>query len=149
MKNIVIISFLVLGLGLKGFAQTTSTKRLLTSNELKQLKTLKDSILSELKSVYTKEVNERSPGKYQPQRIALVRAYLLLFNFMSDRLEVVNFTSKNVIDIVGKPDRIYLEDNYEIYEYTSLNRPYLRLKNLKYQLVFKNNELVFVHHQNN
>lgn len=146
MKKIVISCIFITCFVLIGFAQDAGTpKRALTKNEAKQLKVVRDSILTELKSIYRKEVQENSPGKYQPQRIALVREYLLLFNFISERLEVIYFSPKDVMDIVGKPDKIFDEDGYQVYEYSSLNRPYLRLKNLKYQLVFKNNELVFVH----
>ena len=124
-------------------------KRMLSKSELKQLQVVKDSILFQLRYIYNKELKENSPGKYQPQRIALVREYLLLFQFINERLDVIGFTTKNVKDIVGPPDRIFDDDGYQIYEYTSLNRPYLKLKNLKYQLVFKNDELVFVHSKNN
>jgi hypothetical protein len=146
MKSIVISCVLIICLVSAGFAQETGLpKRMLTKNEITQLKTVRDSILYELKLIYSKEISENSPGKYQPQRIALVREYLLLFGFMSDRLDVIRFNTQEVINIVGKPDRIFDEAGYQIYEYTSLNRPYLRLKNLKYHLVFNNNELVFVH----
>lgn len=142
---------IIWGAATKSVAQNNNAvpKRMLSKSELKQLQVVKDSILFQLKYIYNKEIKENSPGKYQPQRIALVREYLLLFNFINERLDVIGFTTKNVKDIVGSPDRIFEEDGYQIYEYTSLNRPYLKLKNLKYQLVFKNDELVFVHTKNN
>ncbi len=119
-------------------------KRILTTLEYKQLVHYSDSITNQLKLYYKLELKEQQPGKYQPERIGYIRGYLWLFTYLEQQLEVVSFSSNQIKRILGTPDLSYQEDGYDVFEYTWANRNYLKLKNLKYHFVFKNNELVYI-----
>ncbi len=125
-------------------AQTNSGKRTPTHAELKQLSSYCDSLLREMKRIYKLEKQENTPGKYQPQRIALVRSYLWIYQYLDKQLSVVAFTERDVIKILGRPNNRYLENDYEVFAYTDLDKPYLRLKNFNYKLIFKAKQLVLV-----
>lgn len=144
MKNLSVLFFV--GLFITCFqtgAQTThSGKRLLLKYEEKQLSAFKDSLLNELKLLYIDEVKNNSPGKNQPQRIALVRDYLLLFAYVQEQINIIYFTENSIIRILGKPDSITTENKIRKYHYQSINKPYLRLKNFNHTLLFYNNELI-------
>lgn len=144
MKNLTVLFLLAFFINcFQTVAQTThSGKRLLLKTEEKQLAAFKDSLLNELKLLYVDEVKQNAPGKNQPQRIALVRDYLLLFAYVQEQKDIIHFTESSIIRILGKPDKISIENNTKKYHYQSINKPYLRLKNFNHTLYFYNNELV-------
>jgi hypothetical protein len=142
-KAVVFIIFFIACLQLKVAAQQ-NYKRTLTASEVKILTHYSDSILKQIKKIHRKEIREQLPGKYQPQRIALVRDFLWLFEYFENQYPVVNFTSKNIINIIGLADKTFTEDGYLVMEYTAQNNPHLKLKNLRYTFVFKNNSLIMV-----
>ena len=119
-------------------------KRKLTTTEVKQLSHYSDSILNQIKKIHRNEIREQAPGKYQPQRIALVRDYLWLFEFLEYQYQTVDISIKNVISIIGEADKTHIEEEFTVKEYTAQNNPHLKLKNFKYSLVFKKNYLVMV-----
>lgn len=121
-----------------------NTKRIPTNAELKQLSSYCDSLQRELKRIYKLEKQENTPGKYQPQRIALVRSYLWIYQYLDKQLSIVAFTEKDIVKILGKPNKRYLENDYEVFQYNDLDKPFLRLKNFDYKLVFKANQLALV-----
>jgi hypothetical protein len=125
-------------------AQTAGGKRTPTNAELKQLSSYCDSLLREMKRIYKLEKQENTPGKYQPQRIALVRSYLWIYQYLDKQLSVVAFSERDVIRILGRPNSRYPENDYEVFAYTDLDKPYLRLKNFNYKLIFKAKQLVLV-----
>jgi hypothetical protein len=126
------------------YAQKSSDKRVLTPPELKQLANYCDSLQRELKIIYKQELKENSPGKYQPQRIALVRSYLWIFQYLTQGVDVLSISTKDVIKILGKPDVTYQVANYQTFQYNGINKPYLKLKNFNYQLMFNNKQLIQV-----
>jgi len=119
-------------------------KRKLTTTEVKQLSHYSDSILNQIKKIHRNEIREQAPGKYQPQRIALLRDYLWLFEFLEYQYQTVDISLKNVISIIGEADKTHIEEEFTVKEYTAQNNPHLKLKNFKYSLVFKKNYLVMV-----
>lgn len=119
-------------------------KRKLTTTEVKQLSHYSDSILNQIKKIHRNEIREQAPGKYQPQRIALVRDYLWLFEFLEYQYQTVDISIKNVISIIGEADKTHIEEEFTVKEYTAQNNPHIKLKNFKYSLVFKKNYLVMV-----
>lgn len=125
-------------------AKAQLTKRQFTPAEVKTLSHYNDSILQELKYLYKLEVKEQAPGKYQPQRIALVRSFLWTFQYLEQQKSVVSISKRDVMKILGKADSISSEDGYEIFQYNGINKPYLHLKNFRYTLVFNKDELVMV-----
>jgi hypothetical protein len=142
-KAVVFIIFFIACLQLKVAAQQ-NYKRTLTASEVKILTRYSDSILKQIKKIHRKEIREQLPGKYQPQRIALVRDFLWLFEYFENQYPVVNFTSKNIINIIGLADKTFTEDGYLVMEYTAQNNPHLKLKNFRYTFVFKNDSLIMV-----
>lgn len=144
MKKIHVLLFILIQtLALPLLAQS-EVKRVLNHQEIEQLKNYSDSILLQLKKIYFKELKEKTPAKYQPQRIALVRDFLWLFEFFEEQYTVINLSKKNVIKIIGKADKIYQEDGFDVFDYNLQNNPHFKLKNFKYSFVFKNNILVSV-----
>lgn len=139
---LLLVGLMFIGSMLK--AQINSSKRKPTNAELKQLSSYCDSLQRELKRIYKAEKQEEAPGKYQPQRIALVRNYLWIYQYLDKQLSVVAFSERDVIKILGKPNQRYPENDYEVFAYTDLDKPYLRLKNFNYKLIFKANYLALV-----
>lgn len=143
MNRILLIGLFCVGCAMVLVGQQP-TNRPISVAELKYLSLHKDSVLNQLKFYHKLETQQNAPNKYQPERIALVREYLLQFDYLSTQLNVVSFKPNEVVKIVGKPDSNYIELGNRIYLYTALNKPYLRIKNLKYRLVFTNQQLVQV-----
>jgi hypothetical protein len=113
-------------------------------SELKQLTGMADSLMLELKKLYKLELASNASGKYQPERISLIRTYLLLFDYVQRRCEVATFNKADVLHIFGKPDSIaYSADktNTRFY-YNTLIKKYVRIVNLRYRFYFKGNELI-------
>ena len=144
MKKAVVLLLFFVACAQLHIAAQQEVNRKLTSAEVKQLSHYSDSIINQIKKIHRKEVREQAPGKYQPQRIALVRDYLWLFEYLEYQYQVVDISIKNVIAIIGEADKTYMEEGFVIKEYTAQNNPHLKLKNFKYSLVFKNNYLVMV-----
>lgn len=142
MKALTLVVFI--SLSVFAFAQEQYGKRLITSVEVGQMSYHRDTIISALNRLYKKEKKLNSPGKYQPQRIELVRQYVLIFQQIERQHEFVYYSTADIKSILGKPDHSYYEDGYLVYEYHSLKSKFVSLKNINYSLVFKNNELVFV-----
>lgn len=138
----VVILLLTLGITHWCNAQVNASKRDFTNAELKQLTQYSDSIQQELKRLYKAELKENSPGKYQPQRLALVRSYLWIFDYLEHQRSVVAITSKQTEKILGHPDAHYQSGKYLVFQYKGLNKPYLKLKNMEYQFWFHSNQLI-------
>jgi hypothetical protein len=119
-------------------------KRMLGANELYKLSYHKDTLLKAINNLYLLEKKENAPGKYQPQRIELVRQYLLLFKQIQNQYEFVYYSTSSIIQILGKPDKSYYDDDYLVYEYNSIKNKFVSIKNIHYHLVFDNDELVFI-----
>lgn len=128
-------------------AQTThiDERRKATKEEVRVLAHLADSFFSELKVLYKMEVKENSPRKYQPERIALVRSYLLLFQHMETSCEVVAYDKNDITQIFGKPDTVIIKEHSTHKEmqwlYGNLQRKYVRINNLRYRFYYANNNL--------
>ena len=101
-----------------------------------------DSIRIELKRLYKRENREKAPNKYQPERNAYIRAYLVLFSTIKQYLNAVKFSETDIIKILGKPNEIQNNGDQVIYVYSSLDKLYVKAKNFKYTLIFRNNELI-------
>lgn len=142
MKKLTLAIFI--GFTVCAFAQDQYGKRLITAVEVGQMSYHRDTIISALNRLYKKEKKLNSPGKYQPQRIELVRQYVLIFQQIERQHEFVYYSTADIKSILGKPDLYYNEDGYLVYEYQSLKSKFVSLKNINYSMVFKNNELVFV-----
>jgi hypothetical protein len=142
-KAVVFIMFFMACQQLEVAAQQ-NYKRTLTASEVKILTHYSDSILNQIKKIHRKEIREQAFGKYQPQRIALVRDFLWLFEFFESQYTVVNFSPKNIITIIGNADKTYTEEGYLVMDYTAQNNPHLKHKNIRYTFVFKNNSLIMV-----
>ena len=142
-KAVVFIMFFIACLQLKVAAQQ-NYKRTLTASEVKILNHYSDSILNQIKKIHRKEIREQAPGKYQPQRIALVRDFLWMFEYFENQYQVVNFTTKNIITIIADADKTYTDHSYLVMEYTAQNNPHLKLKNFRYTFVFKDDSLLMV-----
>lgn len=126
--------------------ETDSLKPKVPKSEVKQLSHMADSIMKELKMLYKKEVKESATNKYQPERIALVRTYILLFDYIQNRCEVAAFRKQDIIAIFGKPDTLYKQkgtNNFELY-YNKVIKKYVRIVNLRYRFYFKDGQLVRV-----
>jgi hypothetical protein len=126
--------------------KTADTRRSATNREVKVLAHLADSVLGELKTLYKIEQKENSPQKYQPDRIALVRSYLLIFQHIENSCTIVAYEKKDIQQIFGKPDTMYTvltpSKNREIeWLYGRLERKYVRIRNLRYRFFFKNGVL--------
>lgn len=119
-------------------------KRPISGSEIRQLAQHRDTLVRDLNRLYKKEKRLNTPGKYQPERIALVRQYLLLFEYLEEQADIVYFSEENVISILGTPDSTYRETGYHVFLYNSINNRYFRIRNIQYNLVFKDKELVFV-----
>lgn len=143
----ILILSILLALAARGLSQEQYGKRLLTVSELARMSYHHDTIISALGRLYKQEKKENAPGKYQPQRIELVRQYILIFQQIERQHEFVYYSKSDVVAIVGKPDSSYEEDGFQVYEYRSLKSKFVSLKNINYNMVFKNNELVFVKQQ--
>ncbi len=154
MKKNVVILFLLFSGALH--AQTNDEqlepeRRKATKQEVKTLAHLADSFLTELKTLYKLEVAENSPRKYQPERIALVRSYLMVFQAIENSSSVVAYSSADINQIFGKPDTIVKRPppiqpkaNSPVeteWLYGKLQTKYVRINNLRYRFYFKNNVL--------
>ncbi|MCU0440785.1 MAG: hypothetical protein MUE96_00155 [Bacteroidia bacterium] len=136
-------------LGTAGYAQQadSTSRRPVSKQELKTLAAYVDSLLLHLQQLYAQEVAANSPGKYQPERIATVRSYLLVFQTLESSSAIVAYKTSDVKTIFGKPDSILVLQNQprkEEWIYASLQKKYVRLSNLKYHFVFQNGALVSV-----
>jgi hypothetical protein len=123
----------------------TDERRKATREEVKILEHLADSFFNELKTLYKLEVKENSPRKYQPERIALVRSYLLLFQHMETSSEIVAYDKSDITQIFGKPDTIITKVGATHKEmqwlYGDLQRKYVRINNLRYRFFYVNDKL--------
>lgn len=145
-----ILLLLLLWLG-NAQSQTTATdsmgRRKASKQEVKAIKHLTDSFLTELKKLYALEVSENSPRKYQPERIALVRSYLLLYQGLEKGCDIVSYTKSDVKLMFGSPDSITVInkiDNVVKWHYSAMQKNYVRINNLRYVFYFQQNELMAV-----
>jgi hypothetical protein len=145
MKNLLYICVLLMAQ--LAFAQPETQadpRRPATKEEVRVLAHLTDSVLIELKNLYKLEVKENSPRKYQPERIALVRSYLLVFQHIENGCGIVSYTSKDITQIFGKPDttmRSSKATDESEWLYGKLQTKYVRINNLRYRFYFKKNIL--------
>jgi hypothetical protein len=112
--------------------------------EVNTLAQISDSVLYELRNLYKLEVQENSPRKYQPERIALVRSYLLVFQSIQNTSDIVAYSSKDISTIFGKPDTIIYTNAAKTqceWLYGKIQTKYVRINNLRYRFYFKNNVL--------
>lgn len=119
-------------------------KRKATKEEVATLAHFADSVLNELKNLYKLEVKENSPRKYQPERIALVRSYLLVYQSIESSSAVVAYSSKDISLIFGRPDTVIttpLTKTETQWLYGKIQTKYVRINNLRYRFYFKNNVL--------
>jgi hypothetical protein len=126
------------------FSDEGLSRRKATKEEVTILAHIADSVLNELAILYKLEVKENSPRKYQPERIALVRSYLLLFQSIEDGSSVVSYSSKDIALIFGKPDTIMytnIAKTQSEWLYGKLQTKYVRINNLRYRFYFKGNVL--------
>ncbi|MES2778457.1 MAG: hypothetical protein V4651_01045 [Bacteroidota bacterium] len=126
--------------------QIIDARRPATHKEVKMLAHLVDSVLTELKILYKLEQKENSPRKYQPDRIALVRSYLLIFQHIENSCSIVAYGKGDVSQIFGKPDTTFKvvtpEKVKEMeWRYGGLEKKYIRINNLRYRFYFKNSML--------
>ncbi len=147
-KQVLLIwcSIIFLQAGAQTLQQTDSVKPPVSKSELKQLMSMSDSLMHELKKLYKLELMANEPNKYQPERISLIRTYLLLFEYVQRRCEVAQFKKADVLHIFGKPDTILYaaeKKNFQFY-YNKVIKRYVRIINLRYRFYFKNNVLVAV-----
>lgn len=131
------------------FAQPTDSlgRRLVSKQEVKTLEAYVDSLLLNLQGLYAKEVAANSPGKYQPERIATVRSYLLVFQTLESSSAIVAYKTADIKTILGKPDTLIVLQalpRKEEWVYASLQKKYVRLSNLKYHFMFENGVLTQV-----
>lgn len=145
MKKWFVIGFVLTTLYLQAQVteeQPAGTRRKPTHKEVKILAHLADSVLRELKTLYKLEQKENSPQKYQPDRIALVRSYLLLFQHLETSCSVVAYAKSDIVQIFGKPDttiKLLMSDKVKEEEwlYSGLEKKYIRIQNLRYRFYFK------------
>ena len=123
-------------------------RRKATKVEVTKLAHIADSVLNELKNLYKLEVKENSPRKYQPERIALVRSYLLVYQTIENSSGVVAYSSKDIALIFGKPDTVITrsitapEAKTEAeWLYAKVQTKFVRINNLRYRFYFRNNVL--------
>lgn len=129
-----------------GGEQTVEARRPATHKEVKVLAHLADSVLTGLKALYKLEQKENSPRKYQPDRIALVRAYLLIFQHIENSCSIVAYGKGDIAQIFGQPDTTFKslspeKVKEEQWWYGGLEKKYIRINNLRYHLYFRNNLL--------
>ncbi len=120
------------------------TRRPITGREVSAMRHLADSFLTELKLLYKKEQSEGEPQKYQPERIAFVRAYLMLFQYVQTSSSVIAYRKKDIEAIFGKADTVFCSTDKEpVCEsfYGKLQTKYVRINNLRYKFIFKNGML--------
>jgi hypothetical protein len=119
------------------------TRRKTTHKEVKALAHMADSFLNELKLLYKLEQKENSPQKYQPNRIAWVRSYLLIFNHIENSASIVAYGKADIAQIFGKPGSTYksiTKNNVKQEEWLfgGLEKKYIRINNLRYRFYFQN-----------
>ena len=149
MKQLLLICILFTALHLQAQEkdeQFVDARRPATKKEVKVLAHLADSVLSELKAVYKLEQKENSPRKYQPERIALVRSYLLIFQHIENSCSIVAYGKVDITQIFGKPDTILKSISHEKVKetqllYGGLEKKYIRINNLRYRFYFKDGML--------
>jgi hypothetical protein len=123
--------------------QTASDERRKpTKQEVKLLAHMADSFLTELELLYKLEVKENNPRKYQPERIALVRSYLLVFQNIENGCSIIAYSPTDISQIFGKPDTIVSNSKTETqWLYGKLQTQFISINNLRYRFYFKNNKL--------
>lgn len=126
--------------------QAVEARRPATHKEVKVLAHLADSVLTGLKTLYKLEQKENSPQKYQPDRIALVRSYLLIFQHIENSCSIVAYGKADISQIFGKPDTTFKSVTPEKVKeiqwlYGGLDKKYVRINNLRYRFYFRNNML--------
>lgn len=140
--------FVLFLLTLAAGAQTQvqpSSKRPASRSDINTMTNLADSVLKELKTLYKLEKKTNEPNKFQPERIALVRSYLLVYKHFEQTCDAVSYSKQDIIKVFGQPDRIIQTDyNQEDLIYENINKPYIRISNLKYRFSFKAKELIGV-----
>lgn len=149
MKKWFVIVFLLFSFYLQAQVteeQSVTTRRKPSHKEVKTLAHLADSVLRELKVLYKLEQKENSPQKYQPDRIALVRSYLLIFQHLETSCSVVAYSKGDITQIFGKPDTTFkaiTADNIKEEEwlYSGVDKKYIRIQNLRYRFYFKQGTL--------
>jgi hypothetical protein len=140
----ILVSVFYISVQAQGTRSAADERRTATREEVRVLAHLADSFFTELKFLYRKEIKENSPQKYQPERIALVRSYLLLFQHMQTSCEIVSYDKKDILAIFGKPDTVIYKGNpgQEMqWLYGNLQRQYVRINNLRYRFYYVNNKL--------
>ncbi len=148
MRNLLLFILFLTGGNLwsQTIVPSDSLKPKVPKSEVKQLAFMADSVMKQLKVLYKKEVNENALNKYQPERIALVRTYILLFDYVQNRCEVATFKKADIIAIFGKPDTVYKHketQQFELY-YNKVIKKYVRIVNLRYRLYFDKGTLMRV-----
>lgn len=149
MKRLLLICILFTAFNLQAQVkeeQAVEARRPATGKEVKVLAHLADSVLSELKKLYKLEQKENSPQKYQPDRIALVRSYLLIFQHIENSCSIVAYGKGDISQIFGKPDTTFKVATPEKVKemewlYGGLEKKYIRINNLRYRFYFRNNML--------
>lgn len=126
------------------FAQEYEGKRIITLAEVQRLAHHRDTLITALNNLYKLEKKQNSPGKYQPERISLVRQYILIFDQIAAQTAFVYYNTYSIRTILGKPDHKRTELGYEIWEYDALQTRFLSIKNIRYSFVFRNDELIHV-----
>lgn len=135
----------------QGIDDESLSRRKATKEEVTILAHIADSVLNELKLLYKLEVKENSPRKYQPERIALVRSYLLLYQSIENGSGVVAYSSKDILNVFGKPDTVIytnMAKTQSEWLYGKLQTNYVYINNLRYRFYFKNNVLETVKRDN-
>jgi len=143
--------FILMIVSAPSFAQSSNNedffRRKATKQEVKVITLLADSFLTQLKLLYKLEVTQNSPRKYQPERIAIVRSYLLLYQNLEQACGVVSYSKNDISVMFGIPDSVSRVDKITqtfTWHYTALQKNYVRINNLRYVFYFKQNELVKV-----
>lgn len=133
--------------GLSAMAQdkgAKETRRPIAAREVSAMRHLSDSFLTELKILYRRELKEGEPQKYQPERIAYVRAYLMLFQYVQSSTDIIAFRKKDIEAIFGKADTVFCTNDFlPVCEnvYGKLQTKYIKINNLRYRFIFYNNVL--------
>lgn len=146
MKKLLLLSLLFYTVNLQAQVNDESVieaRRKPTHKEVKVLAHMADSFLNELKLLYKLEQKENSPQKYQPNRIAWVRSYLLIFNHIENSASIVAYGKADIAQIFGKPDstnKSITTNNVKQEEwlYGGLDKKYIRINNLRYRFYFQN-----------
>ena len=119
-------------------------RRPIAAREVSAMRHLSDSFLTELKGLYKRELKEGEPQKYQPERIAYVRAYLMLFQYVQTSSSVIAYRKKDIEAIFGKADTVFCTNDFlPVCEsvYGKLQTKYIKINNLRYRFIFYNNIL--------